>query len=79
MVKDVAPAKIGGIVPNVIVGFPVTVTLPVILDEVQPPAFLTVKVKGILEPEAAALKLTVMGLVGKVPSVTAVIPVPEME
>jgi hypothetical protein len=60
-------------------GVAFTVTLPVISAEAQPLAFLTVKVKGILEPEAAALKLTVIEPLGNVPSVTVVMPVPEIE
>ena len=56
-----------------------TVTLPVIFAEVQPLALRTVKVKGIVVPEAAALKLTVIAPVGSVASVTAVMPVPDME
>lgn len=55
-----------------------TVTLPVI-EEVQPLTFLTTKVKGIEVPEAGALKLTVIGLFGRVASVTVVMPVPEIE
>ena len=62
---------------NVGVGF--TVTLPVILAELQPLAFFTVKVKGIELPEAAALKLTVILPLGNVASVTDVMPAPDME
>jgi hypothetical protein len=56
-----------------------TVTLPVILAEVHPFAFFTVSVYEILEPDAPLLKFTVIGLTGKAPSVTVVMPVPEIE
>ena len=65
--------------PKVNVGKAFTVTLPVILAELQPFAFFTVKVKGIDVPEAAALKLTVILPLGNVASVTVVMPVPDME
>ena len=65
--------------PKVNVGVGFTVTLPVILAEVQPFAFFTVKVKGIELPEAAALRLTVILPFGNVASVTAVMPVPDIE
>jgi hypothetical protein len=55
-----------------------TDTLPVLAEEVQPPAFFTVKVKVKLV-EAAALKLTVIGLLGKATLVAVVKPVPEIE
>jgi hypothetical protein len=61
------------------VGPELTVTLPVILAEVQPAAFLTVKSKAIEVPEANELKLTEIGLAGNAPFVTAVMPVPEIE
>ena len=56
-----------------------TVTLPNILLEVQPLAFLTVNVYEILLPLAPLLKLTIMGLAGKVPLVTVVMPTPDIE
>ena len=56
-----------------------TATLPDILLEVQPPAFLTVNVYEIVLPLAPLLKLTVMGLADKVPSVTVVMPTPDIE
>ena len=62
-----------------IVLFGETVTLPNILLEVQPLAFLTVKVYEIVLPLAPLLKLTVMGIAGKVPSVTVVMPTPDIE
>ena len=61
------------------VGKGFTTTLPVLFKEAQPLALLTLKVKGIDIPEAAALKLTVIGLLSNTASVTAVKPVPEME
>ena len=70
----VPPAEV-----KAIVLFGETVTLPNILLEVQPPAFLTVNVYEIVLPLAPLLKLTVMGLEGKVPSVTVVMPVPAIE
>ena len=55
-----------------------TITVPVILAaEKQPLAFFTDKVNSKLI-EAPALRLTVIGLAVKAPSVTVVIPVPEM-
>ena len=65
--------------PKVIVGKGFTVTLPFTLLDVQPPAFLTVKIYEILEPDAPLLKLTVIGLDVNAPLVTVVIPVPEIE
>lgn len=66
-------------VPSVRVDGILTVTLPEILADVQLAAFLTVKLKLIELPEAGELKLTVMGLTGKFPSVTLMMPVPEIE
>ena len=61
------------------VGRGLTVTLPVIGSETQfVVVFLIVKVKPIELPEAPPLRATLIGLV-KSPSVTEVIPVPEME
>ena len=59
------------------VGF--TTTIPLILLDVQPLAFFTVKVYEILEPDAPLLRLTVIGEDGKAASVTVVIPTPEIE
>ena len=70
----VPPAEV-----KAIVLFGETVTLPNILLEVQPPAFLTVNVYEIVLPLAGLLKLTVMGVAGKVPSVTVVMPTPDIE
>ena len=56
-----------------------TVTLPVMLPDTQlVVVFLSVKVNEMELPEAAVLKVTLMGLV-KSPSVTPVIPAPEIE
>jgi hypothetical protein len=49
------------------------------LLDVQLPAFLTVKIYEILEPDAPLLKLTTIGLEVNAPFVTVVIPVPEIE
>ena len=58
-----------------------TETLPVYAVDTQPAAFFTVKLYGIGVPAtAAALKLTVMGLLlGMSSFVAAVMPVPETE
>lgn len=61
------------------VGKGFTVTLPVTLLDVQPLEFLTVSVYEIDEPLAPALRFTTIGLVVKVPFVTVVMPVPEIE
>ena len=79
IVNDVAPAHIAGLALLVKVGFVFTVTLPVTLLDVQTLAFLTVKVYAIEVPLAPLLKFTTIGLVVKVPFVTVVIPVPEIE
>jgi hypothetical protein len=55
-----------------------TIALPVISSEKQLFGSKIVKVKGIDVPEAAVLKLTLIGFV-KVAFVTLVIPVPEIE
>ena len=79
MVNDAAPAHMAELALLVSVGKAFTVTLPTILLEIQPLAFFTVKVYEILEPDAPLLRLTVMGVAVKAPSVTVVIPVPEIE
>ena len=56
-----------------------TATLFVIVLSGQPVELLTFKVKGIEPAEAALLKLTIIGLVVAVASVTLVMPVPEIE
>jgi hypothetical protein len=61
------------------VGKGFTGTLPNTLLEVQPAAFLTVKVNEMDAPLAPLLKFTVIGLAFKVALVTVVIPVPEIE
>lgn len=79
IVNEVAPAHIAGLALLVNVGKGFTVTFPVILLEVQPFAFLTVKVYEILEPDAPLLRFTSIGVRGKAASVTVVMPVPEIE
>jgi hypothetical protein len=80
IIPSVPPQVVGLVtVPAISVGPGFTATLPVIFTELQPSAFFTVKVKGIEVPEAGALKLTVMGLFGRVASVTVVKPVPAIE
>jgi hypothetical protein len=78
-VKVVAPSQIAGLALLVMVGNGFTVTLPVILLEVQPLAFFTVKIYEILDPVAPLLKFTVIGVAGNVASVTVVMPAPEIE
>ena len=79
MVNEVAPVHIAGLTLVVMVGKGFTVTLPVTLLDVQVFAFLTVNVYEIELPPAPLLKFTVMGVAGKAPLVTVVMPVPEIE
>ena len=78
IVNDVTPSQMAGLALLVSVGKALTVTLPFMLLEVQPFAFLRSVHKKYLPP-MHLLKFTVIGLAVKVPSVTVVIPVPEIE
>ena len=75
------PPQVVGLVtaPAASVGIGFTVTLPVTLFEIQPFAFLTVKVYEYEVPVAALLKLTDISVAGKAAFVTVVMPVPEIE
>ena len=58
--KLVAPTQILGVADKVMLGKVFIDTLPVILLDVHPAAFLTVKVYEILVPVAPLLKFTVI-------------------
>lgn len=83
-VNVVVPAttKFEGVAVGLVgAGVELTVTFPVILLEVHPLAFLTVKIYEYELPVAppASLILTVICVRGRVASVTVVMPVPEIE